>query len=141
MGSKSDYLENAWLAFELCGTAISGIPTAGSGNYYVGLFTVTPSDAGGGTETTYTSYARQPIQRTGASWTISGTSPTQAVNANQINFPTVGATAGAALNGWGIFDAISGGNLYRWGALSASQTPVTGNSPYIPAGGIQITED
>ena len=53
-GNLSDYLENK-LIDHFLGTTSYTMPTP----VYVALYTVTPSDAGGGTEATGGSYARQ----------------------------------------------------------------------------------
>jgi hypothetical protein len=140
MGSKTDQYENDSLAWLLTAVAITGLPVATSGNFYVALFTVTPSDTGGGTETVYTNYARVAILRNASAWTISGTSPTQAVNTAQLSFPACGAT-GATVVAWALMSASSGGTMYYWGALSASLVISNGITPQIAASAMSISED
>lgn len=140
MGSMTDTLENDMLALFFQGGSITNIPVVTSGNFYISLYTANPTDTGGGTETVYTNYARQPVLRISSAWTISGTSPTQAVNANQISFPTCGAT-GATITGFAIMSASSGGTMYFWGALTASLAVSNGITPQIAAGALQIQLD
>ena len=141
MGSMSDQLENDVLALIFQGGSITNIPTVTTGNFYIALYTTNPTDtAGSGTETVYTNYARQPVLRISSAWTISGTSPTQCVNANQISFPTCGAT-GATITGFQIMSAVTGGTPYFWGALTASLAVSNGITPQIAAGALQIQLD
>jgi len=58
MGSKTDYLENAVLNYWLRAN-VGGLTSPAT--VYVGLFTATPSDTGGGTEVAGSGYARQVI--------------------------------------------------------------------------------
>mgnify|MGYP000650276063 CR=1 FL=1 len=62
-------------------TGLRGSSTAGS--LYVSLHTGDPGEAGNQTtnECAYGSYARVAVARSGAGWTVSGTAPTQVVNA------------------------------------------------------------
>jgi len=132
-GSKSDYLENAILDHVLGGSDYSR-----PGTVYVALYTVAPTDAGGGTEVTGGSYARV------------------AVTNNAINFPA--ASSGSKHNGtavtfaqatanWGtvvafaILDALTGGNFLYWGDLTASKSVENGDTAEFAVSGITITED
>lgn len=105
------------------------MPTA-----YVALYTANPTDAGGGTEANYGSYAR--VTTAGADWNAaSGTSGT---NANAISFPA--CTSGTnTITGFGILDASSGGNLLAWGTCSLSVS--TGITPSFAAGALALTLD
>lgn len=68
-------------------TGLRGSTTAGS--LYVSLHTANPAASGSQTtsEAAYTSYTREGVARSSGGWTISGSSPTQAVNASAITFP------------------------------------------------------
>ena len=96
-------------------------------NLYVSLHNADPGEAGSQTtnETAYTGYARQPVARSGAGWTVSGTDPTQVVNAGTITFGA--CTAGTdTLTHWGIGTLVSGaGVLIASGPIG----PVAG--PYL----------
>lgn len=144
MSAASDYLENAVLALLFNNsnianlgdaTGVRGATTAGS--VWVALYTAAPSDTGGGTEANYTGYARVAVARSGAGWTVSGTSPTQAVNASAVTFGA--CTAGTnVVTHFGVFDAVSGGNLLVWGALTSSLSVSSGITPQFAAGQLNI---
>src|SRR6266542_607806 len=67
-------------------TGVRGSTTAGS--LYVSLHTADPGETGvaNTNETSYTGYARVAVARSSAGWTVSGTAPTQVVNAAIITF-------------------------------------------------------
>src|SRR5689334_4360668 len=76
--------------------------------YYVALFTAAPGYAGGGTEVSGGSYARQPIDNDSGEWT----SPTtrEIGNVSPIEFPQ--ATAGwGTVTHFALMDDVSGGNM------------------------------
>lgn len=134
MGSFADYLEN-----ELLDHAFGAALFTPAGTLYVGLSTTAINDAGGNiTEPSGNNYARV------------------AVTNNATNFPA--ASGGAKSNGlaitfpqasgaWGtvthffISDAPSGGNIYCWGALTASKEVTTGDTLSFAVGDLDITLD
>ena len=127
-GSKSDYLELALLNHVLRATALAS-PAA----VYVALYTVAPSDAGGGTEVSGGAYARQAA--TFAAPAVGATS-----NSVAILFPV--ATAGwGTVTSFGIFDALSGGNLLYWGTLAVNQLVPLGEQVRFAVGELDVTED
>lgn len=128
--SKSDFLENKLLDHVLRNTAYTPPATV-----YVGLFTVAPSDAGGGTEVPSTNaYARQAA-------TFAAASGGSTSNSVAITFPTATPAGWNTVTHFGIFDASSGGNLLRWGALVPSKTIGVGDALTIPIGNLVCTED
>jgi hypothetical protein len=111
-------------------------------NLYVSLHTADPGESGNQStsETAYTNYARVAVARTSGGWTVSGTEPTQVVNAAIINFPQCGAS-GATLTHFGIGTAASGtGKMLYRGALTASLAVSNGITPSVAAGAIVVTE-
>ena len=94
---------------------------------FVSLHTADPGEAGSQTtnETAYTNYARQGVNRNSGGWTVSGTDPTQVVNAGTITFPTCGVT-GATITHWGIGTLVSGAGVL---IASGPVGPVAG--PYL----------
>jgi hypothetical protein len=105
------------------------MPTA-----YVALFTTNPTDAGGGTEAAYTSYAR--VTTAGSDWTAA--SGTSGANATAISFPAcTGSTS--TVTGFGLYDASSTGNLLAWGTCSLSVS--TGITPQFAIGALTLTLD
>lgn len=137
MGSKSDYLE-AVILNEVLG-AVGYTPAA---TVYVGLFTTTPSDAGGGVEVSGGSYARSAVTNNATNWpAATGTNPTTKANGTAIPFPAPTANWGVVV-AWGIFDAVTGGNLLYWGALGTSKTINNGDAaPSFAIGALTVTED
>jgi hypothetical protein len=133
-GSKSNSLENLVLTWALTASAATR-PSA----WYVGLYT----DASGlvndqpTTEATTgvcPGYARQQV----TSWTISGTNPTQAQNNQAVTFTATGAWS--TVNYFGVFDALTAGNLLYWGSIPAKTLANTDQLQF-GINQITITED
>ena len=116
MSGFSDYLEDKVLDHVFGGNAFTAPTTL-----YVALYTVAPSDTGGGTEVSGGAYARQ----TGA-FTVSGTNPTTATNSAAIEYPTATADYGTVV-AVGILDASSSGNLLAYSTLDASKVVSSGD--------------
>ena len=136
MAGKSNYLEGAFLNHLLRTTALTQ-PT----NVYVGLYTAAPTDAGGGTEVTGNGYARAAISRADASWSAPAGTPRATANAATVTFsPNPSATWGVVTH-FGIFDALTTGNLLYWAALGTSKTINSGDVVSFAAAAISITED
>jgi hypothetical protein len=127
MAGFSDYLEDKVLDHVFGGVAYTQ-PTK-----HVALYTVAPTDTGGGTEVTGGAYARQT-----STFTVSGTSPTTATNAAAIEYPTATANYGTVV-AVGILDASSGGNLLAYANLTTSKTVSTGDVFRFDAGDLDIT--
>ena len=123
--SFSNYLETKVLDHVFGGTAYTAPATK-----YVALYTAAPGEAGGGTEVSGTSYARQTVAFTTSGDTTSNTSA--------VEFPTAGSAWGTVTY-VGVFDASSGGNLLCYAALSSSKTIDSGDVFRIPAGDLDIT--
>jgi len=146
--SKSNTFENDLLALIFNNTDIADIGDAGglqnsatAGSLYVALHTADPGEAGTAAtnEATYTDYARVAVARSGAGWTVSGSSVT---NAAQITFPQCGAS-GNTITHASITTASSGTSkiLYS-GALSSSLAVANQITPFFAATtGVTVTED
>ena len=128
MAGFSDYLEDKVLDHVFGGSAYTAPATL-----YVALYTVAPTDTGGGTEVTGGSYARQT-----STFTVSGTDPTTATNAAAIEYPTATGDYGTVV-AVGILDASSGGNLLAYADLTTSKTVSTGDVFRFDAGDLDIT--
>lgn len=126
-GSFTDYLEDKILKHVFTNTAYTSPTTV-----YVGLFTVAPTDTGGGTEVSGSAYVRKS-----AAFTVSGTG-TLAANTSAIEFD-------AATGSWGtivamaVFDASTAGNMLAWADLTTSKTIASGDVLRIPATSLAIT--
>ena len=128
MAGFSDYLEDKVLDHVFGGAAYTAPTTL-----YVALYTVIPSDTGGGTEVTGGSYARQT-----ATFTVSGTSPTTATNAAAIEYPTATADYGTVV-AVGVLDALTGGNLLAYAGLDVNKVVSDGDVFRFDAGDLDIT--
>ena len=119
-------------------TGLRGSSTAGS--LYVSLHTADPGEGGNQTtnETSYTSYARVAVARSGAGWTVSGNAVS---NAALVQFPQcTGGTATITHFAVGVASSSTGKILYK-GALSSSLAVSSGIQPQFAAGDLDITED
>lgn len=114
---------------------IHGVAAYTAPTPYVGLFTAAPSDAGGGTEVSGGSYAR-----VNASAAFSSASGTAITNDVAITFPQASASWGTVTH-FGVFDAVSSGNLLEWGALGTSKAIGSGDTATIAIGDLDVTLD
>jgi hypothetical protein len=123
-------------------TGVRGSTVAGS--IYVSLHSADPGETGNQStnEISYTGYARVAVARSGAGWTVSGTAPTQAVNAATTTFGTCTAGSATATH-FGVGFEVSGATrLLASGALNASVAISVGNPiPSFAAGALVVTLD
>lgn len=106
---------------------------------YVGLFTVAPTEAGGGTEVVGGSYARQVYQPGDANWTAA-TAQGDASNKVAITFPAPTANWGDVV-AFGIFDRLTGGNLLWWGEVTSPLTVNNGDAaPAFAIGAVHVLD-
>jgi hypothetical protein len=142
MSAMSDYLEN-----KLIDQLFRGQSAPTTTTLYVGLLTSAPSDSGGGTEVSGGSYTRASISSSLANWAgtqsagstaaSSGTGG-QTSNNTAITFATPSAGWGTVTH-FGIYDAVSGGNLLFWGALTIAKTINQADTVTFPAASLSIT--
>lgn len=130
-GSLSDFLENELLDHVFGGAAYSAPATL-----YVGLYTVAPTDAGGGTEVTGGSYARVAV--TANNTNFPAASGGAIANGTAITFPTATASWGTVV-ALGIFDASTSGNLLAWADLAVNKTVASGDTASFAIGDLDIT--
>lgn len=129
MSSLSDLLENDLLDYAFGGTAVGFTP----GTTYLALFTVTPSDAGGGTEVTAANgYARAAITWGAAA---AGSKTTTA----DIVFTAAGGNWGDIV-AVGIFDAVSAGNMLAWDGITTATVNDTDTLTFA-TGNVTVTLD
>ena len=118
-------------------TGVRGSTTAGV--FYVSLHTVDPGEAGtqSTSEANYTGYARVSVARSGAGWTVTGNTGT---NAAAVTFGA--ATAGSStVTHFGIgTDASGAGNLLFKGT-TGSLAVTSGITPSFAAGQLSVTAD
>jgi hypothetical protein len=125
-GNLTNYLENKLLDHFL-GTTSYTMPSP----VYVALFTAAPGDAGGGTEVTGGSYARQTAAFSAAS---SGATS----NSANIDFTGMPAVTTVAI---AIFDASTSGNMLVHGTLTTNKTTDAGDTLRIATGDLDISID
>ena len=141
MAGKTHYFEEVLLNHIFRTTGYSQPSTL-----YVGLFSATPSDDGGGTELTIgaNNYARASVGSLDADWTAtvgSGTTPAQVANAAAITFNSPTGSNWAQVSWFGIFDASTAGNLLYWAALTTPKTCAVGDTVSFAIGALVVKED
>ena len=132
--SMSDYLEKKVMD-HVFGKAAFGARS----NLFVALFTVAPSDAGGGTEATGGGYAR--VSTAPAGWSAATGTDATVTNTAVISFPTAttgGYSAGANLVGFALYDAATAGNLMFYGPLGIAKGVAEGDTPEFAASSLSF---
>lgn len=122
--SMSDYLEN-----KVLNGTVGNVTYTAPGNIYMALYSVAPTDAGGGTELVGNGYSRQLVPFANAA--ASG----QIQNTGNVTFSATGnawTVAGAALT-----DASSSGNILYWSTQNRNVT--AGSSLTYLTGKITLT--
>lgn len=132
-GSKSDFLENELLDHVLGNAAYSAPATV-----YIALYTVAPTDAGGGTECTGGSYARKAVTNNDTNWPAASSGAK--ANGTTITFATATANWGTVV-AFSIMDAASAGNLLYWATLTANKDVDNGDTAEFAVGELDVTED
>jgi hypothetical protein len=133
-GSLSDYAEKKVQDLILGAVAFTAPAT------HVALFTVAPTDSGGGTEVTGGSYARVNVTNNATNWPAATGATAAKSNGTAITFPTASASWGTVV-AFGIFDAGTGGNLLWWGDLTTSKAVGSGDTPSFAIGALAFTMD
>jgi hypothetical protein len=111
MAAFSDYLEDQITGW-INGTTFPSAPT----NTYVQLYSQDPTDAGSATGALYTR-----ISVAAGGWTR-GTGGAGTLSNTGVITITSSAASGATATHVAVFNAITGGNLLFYGALSASKS-------------------
>lgn len=122
-------------------TGLRGSSVAGS--LHVSLHTADPGETGtqATSETAYTGYARIPVARSGAGWTVSATAPTQVAPAANIDFGECTASPGAAITHFGVGTDLAGaGKLLYSGTVTPNITVAVGVIPRLKTTST-VTED
>jgi len=126
--SKSNYLETQVLNHVLRNTAYSAPATV-----YMAVYTVAPTETGGGTEVSGNGYVRQPV-------TFTAPAPDSCSNDADVTFPVATGDWGIIV-AFGIFDAASAGNLLYYANLTASRDILTSDQFRVPSGQLIVTEN
>jgi hypothetical protein len=143
----SDYLENKLIDFVFRGQAYTP-PT----NTWIGLLTTASNDANTGqVEVSGGGYTRVAVGSTLLNWsgtqgstantTSTGTSGTT-YNINPITFPAPSGANWGVITAFGMYDALSGGNLLFYGNLTTPKTVNNGDAaPTFSASALSIQLD
>lgn len=123
-------------------TALAAVLPSGT-DVYVGFFTIVPTDdtPTGGTEATGSGYARVAHN----TWTNSTVGDdVYRVNSGAVEFAALSADL-TGINGWGIWDAATSGNLLAYGPILdvggnevEDKTFTSGNQPRFVSGELQV---
>jgi len=127
MSAISNYLENALINATLRNTSYTSPTTV-----YAGLFTSDPTDAGSGTEVSGGSYARKAI---------TFAAPSNGVTTNSAAACEFDQATGSwgTITHFGIFDALTSGNLLYHGALTTSKTIASGDVFKFATSSVSVT--
>jgi len=132
-GSKSDFLENELLDHVLGNAAYTAPATV-----YIALYTVVPTDAGGGTEVSGGAYTRVASTNDATNWPAASAGAKS--NGTAITFTTATADWGTVV-AFGIFDALTAGNLLYWADLTTNKAVNNGDTAQFNANDLDVTED
>ena len=125
--SFTNFLETEILDHVFAGNAYTAPATL-----YVGLYTATTSESGGGTELSGNAYARKSC-----AFSVSGNTASNSAN---VEFDAATGNWGTVTHA-GIFDALTGGNLLAYATLTSSKTVETGDILRFSADQLQVTLD
>jgi len=125
--SLSNTYETEVLEWLFTGTSVTR-PT----NWYLGLFLSNPTDAGTGTEVSGGSYVREV-----ATFSVTGDTATTTA---AVEWPVATADWGTITH-VAVHDALTGGDIIAYAALTAPKTINTDDVFRIPAGDLDITMD
>lgn len=130
MAAASNFLEDEILDHTLGKGARDWAPPA---NLYVALATATFADDNSGSgELSGGGYARQSV----AFGVSSGGSAT---NTGALTFTNLSGVSATAISHFGIFDAVTGGNLLIHGALTVAKTVPDGDDAVIQTSQLAVT--
>jgi len=134
LGSFNDFLE-----LEVLDHVFSAATYTAPATLYVALYTVTPSDTGGGTEVTGGSYARVAVTNNATNFPAAAAGAK--ANGTAITFPAPTANWGVVTH-FAIYNAATVGNELFWGALTVSKTINSGDAaPSFAIGALSIQID
>ncbi len=128
---------SAYLSQKIMGQFMNAVAYTWPTTVYFGLFTVQPSSGVGGTEASYTGYARVAMTPGTTDFTAVSTSG-EISNAVAITFPQNTGSAETVV-GYGLFDALTAGDLLTDNLLTTSQTINTDATPSFAVGAFTLT--
>ncbi len=147
--SKSNLHEQGYLKLVYQNIAHANIgnagglqPSSAAGSLYIALFTTNPGESDAGAEGGYTGYARIAVVRSAAGWTVAlaGDNST-CKNAAAVTFPISTGGGTPTITYFGIYTAITGGDLIASGTIGSPPTIQIGDTPKFNASQIIVAED
>lgn len=144
MAAFSNYTEN-----KIIDLLLRGQPFTPPATLYIALFTAATNDAAGGTEVSGASYARAAVTAnlsnfsgTQGAGTTAASSGNSGASSNNVEIPFATPTgAWGNVVGWGVFDALTGGNLLFHALLGVPQTINSGNVVAFAPASLSLTVD
>jgi hypothetical protein len=127
-----------WLEQQILNYAFRGVAWTPPATWYAALFTVAPTDSGGGTEVTGGSYARVAITSNTSNWNAPTTNGL-IDNTSPVSFPTATANWGDVV-AVALFTASSGGNMGPYKVITAT-TVNNGQTASLGNGNLDVTLD
>ena len=132
--SFTDFLE-----LEVLDQLFGGLDYAEPATLYIALSTTTPTDAGGNfTEPVGNGYARKGEANNKTTWTTAAAGALS--NAIEIIFAQATGAWGTITH-FGIFDALTGGNLLATGALTVAKPIDADDTAKFAVGDLDVTLD
>ena len=125
MTAASDYLEDKWLRTVFQNESFAVAAT------YVSLHTADPTDAAAATELTDSAYAR-----IAGAWGVPTMGAGTVANSSAIEWAAIADAGPFTVTHVGIWDALSGGNLLMYAALTASKVFSQNDVPRFPTGSL-----
>lgn len=144
MAALTNYMENKVLDAWLRAQAFT-FPSSS----HVGLFTVAPNEAGGGTEVTAGGYQRAQVTNSLANWagtqgsgTTAASTGTGGTTSNNVavTFPVATADWGTVV-AFGVFDSATLGNLLFYAALTTPRSITNGSTASFAPGSLTFQID
>lgn len=147
MAAMSNYLENKLIDYVFRGQSYTP-----PGNTWIGLLTTGTSDANTGqVEVSGGNYARVQVGSTLLNWSATQGSSNTSIsvgdngttyNINAITFPVPTGANWGVITAFGMYDAVTGGNLLFYGNLTTPKTVNNGDAaPTFSASALSIQLD
>ncbi len=110
-------------------------------NYYVALLTAAPDGSNTVVEADYGSYARQPIANGKVNFSNAANDGNATITNNvEIRFPTNTLNTNTITH-VALMDAVTGGNVWAYGALGVSKVYAVGDRPVFEVNSLSFTVD
>jgi hypothetical protein len=109
-----------------------------SATLWISLYTVAPTDAGGGTEVTGGSYARVAVDNDLVTWAAAASG--SKANAIVIAFPQATADWGTVV-AWAAHEHVTNDDIVVYGTITPNRAILNGAEPEFAIGDLVVTAD